>query len=60
LTTDQTQANEDQLDIARRIYREMCVQYPNRLIILVDPRGCMLARNDRLCEPLAEASKLSN
>jgi hypothetical protein len=55
----QNQTSEDRIDIARRIYREMCIQFPNRLTMLVDPDGSMLARSDRPSVPPAEGSKLS-
>jgi hypothetical protein len=60
MTTNQNLADENRLEVARRIYHLMCTQYPDRLITLVDPRGCMLARSDGPCVPLAEASNLSN
>jgi hypothetical protein len=56
LTTNQDLADEDRLDIARRIYQLMCVQYQDRLITLVDARGRMLARSDMPRVPPAEAS----
>jgi len=59
LTTNQNLADEDRLDIARRIYDAMWVQYQDRLITLVDSRGRMLARSDRPSVPQAKASKLS-
>jgi hypothetical protein len=40
-------ADEDRLDIARRIYHAMCLQYPDRLIELADQEGFALARSDR-------------
>jgi hypothetical protein len=43
LTTNLNLDDEDRLDIARRIYSAMCVQYPDRLMTLVDSRGIMLA-----------------
>jgi len=33
---------DDRLDIARRIYRAMCAQYPDRLITLCDEDGRVL------------------
>jgi len=49
----------NRLDIARRVYDAMCVQYQDRLITLADSRGRMLARSDKPCVPPAEATKLS-
>jgi hypothetical protein len=57
LTNNQNLADEDRLDIARRIYHVMCVQCQDRLITLFDARGRMLARSDRPCVPVAEASE---
>ena len=34
------------LDIARALYKSLVAQYPDRLIILHDDRGVMLARTD--------------
>jgi hypothetical protein len=56
MTPNPKLVDEDRLDIARRIYHVMCVQYQDRLITLVDARGRMLARSDRPCVPPAEAS----
>ena len=36
-------ADENRLDVARRLYHAMCIQYPDRQIILVDSHGCLLA-----------------
>jgi hypothetical protein len=35
---------DDRLDIARRLYRAMCAQYPDRLITLYDGRGRILEK----------------
>lgn len=59
LTTNQDLPNEDRLDIARRIYRLMCLQYPDRHLILADSRGAIVARSDDPSMPLA-GNKLSN
>lgn len=39
-------AREEKLDVARRIYRWACAQYPGRLVMLCD-RARVLARSDR-------------
>jgi hypothetical protein len=36
------------LDIARRLYQALVAQNPDRLIMLCDAGGCVLARNERL------------
>jgi hypothetical protein len=46
-------ADDNRLGVARRLYQAMRIQYPDRLIILVDPHGCTLARSDILAEPSA-------
>jgi hypothetical protein len=56
LTMDQDLADENRLDVARRLYHAMCIQYPDRLIILVDPHGCLLACSDWPYEPSAQPS----
>ena len=53
LTMDPDLADDNRLGVARRLYQAMCIQYPDRLIILVDPHGCTLARSDILAEPSA-------
>jgi hypothetical protein len=35
------------LDIARRVYKALVAQDPDRLIMLCDAGGCVLARNER-------------
>jgi hypothetical protein len=35
------------LDIARRLYQALVAQNPDRLIMLCDAGGCVLARNER-------------
>ena len=35
------------LDIARRVYKALVAQDPDRLIMLCDARGCVLACNER-------------
>jgi hypothetical protein len=35
---------DDRLDIARRLYRAMCAQYPDRLITLCDGGGGILEK----------------
>ena len=51
---DQDLADENRLDVARRLYHAMCIQYPDRQIILVDLHGCLLASSDWPYEPLAQ------
>jgi hypothetical protein len=53
LTMDPDLVDDNRLGVARRLYHAMCIQYPDRLITLVDPHGCMLARSDPLAEPSA-------
>jgi len=36
---------DDRLDIARRVYRAMCAQYPDRLIALCDGGGRILEKS---------------
>ena len=40
-------ADKKRLDIARRLYKALVAQDPNRLIMLCDASGCVLARNER-------------
>jgi hypothetical protein len=51
---DQRVDDENRLDVARRLYQAMCVQHPDRFIILVDPHGRLLARSDCRYAPLVE------
>ena len=37
---------DSRLDIALRLYRAMCTQYPNRLIALLDESGGVVAQSD--------------
>ena len=37
---------DQRIDIAYRIFRAMCGQYPDRLLTLVDAHGRTLARSD--------------
>jgi hypothetical protein len=37
---------EDRLDIARALYKSLVARYSDRLIILYDDRGLMLAHTD--------------
>ena len=38
---------KEQLHVARELYKSLLARYPDRLIILCDDRGLMLARTDR-------------
>jgi hypothetical protein len=40
-------ADKKRLDIARRVYKALVAQDPDRLIMLCDARGRVLARNER-------------
>jgi hypothetical protein len=40
-------ADRHRLDIARRLYQALVAQDPNRLIMLCDGRGQVLASNER-------------
>jgi hypothetical protein len=40
-------AEENRLDIARRLYNAMRIQHPGRIITLVDPYSRVLACSDR-------------
>jgi len=37
---------EDRLDVARTVYKSLVAQYPDRLIVLCNDRGLMLAHTD--------------
>ena len=44
---------EDRLEVARRLFRAMCAQYPDRLITLFDPHDAhIVARSDRPDAPV--------
>jgi hypothetical protein len=49
MSTRTPNSNDDQkrLDIARRLYQALVAQSPDRLIMLCDANGRMLARNER-------------
>jgi hypothetical protein len=48
---------DDRLDVARRLYRALCAQYPDRFITLFDADGaCVAARSGRPEAPAVEAS----
>ena len=38
--------HDERVDVAYRVFRAMCAQYPDRLITLVDAQGRTLARSD--------------
>ena len=38
--------HDERIDVAYRVFRAMCAQYPDRLITLVDAQGRTLARSD--------------
>ena len=38
-------ARDDRLDIALRLYQVICAQYPDRLIMLLDESGCVVAQS---------------
>src|SRR5271170_3721245 len=42
------QVYDDRLEVARRLFRAMCAQYPDRVITLFDPREAQIvARSDQ-------------
>ena len=45
--TFDTDGDQKRLDIARRVYQALVAQDPDRLIMLCDAGGCVLARNVR-------------
>ena len=47
-------ARDSRLDIAFRLYRVMCTQYPNRLIALLDESGRVVAQTDDVSATEAE------
>jgi hypothetical protein len=49
MSTHTPGSDDDQkrLDIARRVYKALVAQDPDRLIMLCDASGCVLARNER-------------
>ncbi|MGP0087823.1 MAG: hypothetical protein ACLP0B_30030 [Steroidobacteraceae bacterium] len=48
---------DDRLDVACRLYRALCAQYPDRFITLFDADGaCVAARSGRPEAPAVEAS----
>ena len=47
---------DDRLDVAHRLYRALCAQYPDRFIALFDADGaCVSARSGRPEAPAVEA-----
>jgi hypothetical protein len=49
MSTHTPGSNDDQkrLEIARRLYQALVAQDPDRLIVLCDAGGCVLAHNER-------------
>jgi hypothetical protein len=45
--TPGSDGDQTRLDIARRVYKALVAQDPDRLIMLCDAGGCVLARNER-------------
>ena len=50
--TSRIDTDDKRLDIARRVYKALVAQDPDRLIMLCDASGRVLARNERGLETM--------
>ena len=52
---EQQQSYEDRLSIARRLHHALCAQFPDRLVVLFDPRSSKISVRSEL--PVAQQQK---